>query len=77
LFLGLGAFFLLAAVRAWYRSGLSAQVCLMGGFVGARSLSVLVDGAPSPFLVILFAGEAALLGLGLVALRKLREPSAA
>ncbi|MBM4245288.1 MAG: DUF4345 domain-containing protein [Deltaproteobacteria bacterium] len=72
LFLGTGTFFLLCAGReSWFRPGLAAQICLMGGFVAARALSLAVDGMPSLMLAMLFACEATVLGLGVVALRRL------
>ena len=71
-FLGVGVFFALCACReSWFRPGLVAQICVMGGVVAVRSVSLALDGAPSVLLVMLFALETAVLVLGVVALRSL------
>jgi len=77
-FLGLGTFFLLCALReSWFRPGVVAQICVMGGFVAVRLLTLVLAGPPSVVLVILFAFEAGGLVLGAVALRGLNAVPAA
>jgi hypothetical protein len=77
LFIGLGVFFLLCFSReSWFRPGLVAQVCVMGGIVTVRLLTLVLEGAPSLNLVMLLALEAGVLVLGAVALRSLSSKPA-
>jgi hypothetical protein len=77
LFLGVGAFFLLFAMRdAWLRPGLVAQAGVMGGFVLGRTVGIVLDGAPSPFIAALLAGEVLMVIVALAAWRRLNLPPA-
>ena len=76
LFFGIGAFFLLFARRdAWLRPGLVAQAGVMGGFVLGRAVGILFDGAPSPFIAALLAGEVLMVIVALAAWRELNPPA--
>ena len=69
-FLGLGVFFLLCFSRqSWFRPGLVAQICVMGGVVVVRLVTLVLVGPPSLNLAMLFALEAGVLVLSVVALR--------
>ena len=75
LFFGIGAFFLLFARRdAWLRPGLVAQAGVMGGFVLGRTVGILFDGAPSPFIAALLAGEVLMVIVALAAWRSSTHP---
>jgi hypothetical protein len=76
LFFGIGAFFLVFARRdEWFRPGLVAQAGVMGGFVLGRTLGILLDGAPSPFIAALLAGEVVMVVVALAAWRQLTPPA--
>jgi pimeloyl-ACP methyl ester carboxylesterase len=71
-FVGTGVFFLLCARRhAWLRPGLVAQASIMGGLVLGRGIGIVVDGAPSSYIVGLLAIELLALITAVVALKQL------
>jgi hypothetical protein len=71
--LGLAHFFALAALRpGWFRPGLVAQAASLGGAALGRALGMIVDGAFTPMMLLLFAAEGAGSLLGLWALSRLR-----
>jgi hypothetical protein len=71
-FSGVGLFLLLCTWNdSWLRVGLVAEASIMGGLLVARILSLIVDGAPSPFIAVLSASEIAGFVIVLAALRSL------
>ena len=71
-FSGVGFFLLLCAWNeSWLRVGLVAQASIMGGLLLARTLSLIVDGAPSLFIAVLSASEIVGFVIALGALRSL------
>lgn len=67
---GIALFFALASVRpAWSRAAVTAQLCIFGGLIAARVLSMATFGAPGSSITILLAGEALGALLAAVALR--------
>lgn len=68
LFLGVGAFFLLFAMRdAWLRPGLVAQAGGSRVDLSSGAPSALLDGALSPFIAALLAGEVLMVIVALAA----------
>ncbi len=56
---------------AWLRPGLVAQAGIMGGLVFGRTVGIVLDGAPNPFIAGLLASEVFMAAVALFALRKL------
>ena len=71
-FFGTGLFFLLfSRTEAWFRAGLVAQSCVMGGLVLGRSLGIILDGKPSPFIAGLLTIEVAGVIVAVLGLKQL------
>jgi hypothetical protein len=71
--LGLGVFFLLAAVRGrWVVPALALQICAFGGLALGRGTGMVTAGVTSPPLPLLLAIELLMLALGAIALRRAR-----
>lgn len=72
--LGLGAFFLVAAVRErWIRAGLGAQILSLGGLALGRAVGLALDGQPDRLMLGLLLAELAGAGIGVTAFRHARE----
>lgn len=68
---GIALFFALASVRpAWHLPGLAAQLCIFGGLIAARVMSIAVSGRPGASIYIMLAGEVLGALIALVALRR-------
>ena len=69
-------FFVLASLRpAWHAPGLVAQLCLFGGLVVARVVSIAAEGSPGALVYGMIAVEAGGAVIALVALRRILTPS--
>jgi uncharacterized protein YacL len=70
LYLALGFFWLYAAFNQKYRnSGVLTTLIFAGGLVIGRIFSILVDGRPSPILLVYTGLELALIPIALLVLR--------
>lgn len=68
---GIAVFFAFAAARpAWHSPGLVAQLCIFGGLIAARVLSIAISGGPGSSVYIMLAGEVLGALLAVVALRR-------
>ena len=73
--IGIGVFFLLAALQqSWQRVAIYAQVLIFGGLVGGRILSLVLDGVPTPDLLLFMSLEVLALLLGIFSLRLPTRP---
>jgi hypothetical protein len=71
---GMGLFFMTAAFRPALRvAALMVAIVFMGGLFAGRVVSTLVDGAPDPFVGLLFASELGGALFALIALRAERS----
>lgn len=75
---GVALFFALASFRpAWHTPGLVAQLCVFGGLVIARAVSIATAGSPGMPVYSILAVEALGAVAALIALRGMSTPSAA
>lgn len=75
---GIALFFALAVFRAaWHPVALGAQVCIFGGMVIARAVSIAVSGNPGANVHFMLASEVFGAAVALFALRSITTSSAA
>jgi len=79
LYLGLVVLWVSGAFRggALLRTALISEIVFMSGLAAGRLLSLLLDGWPSPVLILYAIAEILLAGWGVICLRKVRVITAA